>query len=393
MPNKKRILIVNLSLEVGGIQSAMINMANELSKTYDVDIFLYNNTGILKDRLCTDVNVLKTSWRFEAIGSTIKSLFKLRRFKHLFFRLFATIWTKLFNNNLPISIAIKKQKKLVGYDLAIAYHQEQRKKSVTSGFSRFVDKCVEAKKKVAWLHYDSKSIDLDSRYNNKFYAKMDKIVCVSRSLMDNFKELNQELSNKMEYCYNFMNYDKFIQKSLEEQEIKFDKNHFICFSACRLSEEKGIPRAIRAINDILKKHSDIRWYIAGGGPEKPNIEQEIKKYSLENQIILIGNQSNPYTYMKNADLVINVSYHEAAPMVYLESKALGVPMFATETSSTRELLDENASFICENTEEGIKEKFSFVINNRAIVEKAKNNLKHYVANNEQSFAKIKELIG
>lgn len=390
---KKKILIVNKSFGLGGIQSSMVNMANMLSKDYDIDMFIYHPVGVMKDRVDDRIKVLAPSWRINALGMTLKEAIKTKKIKVIAFRVFATIWTKLFNNDLPIKRAIRKQTELGKYDIAIAYHQEQRKKSLTSGFTRFIDERVVAKRKVAWIHYDSNAISLDNNYNNKFYGKMDKIVCVSKSLMNNFEKNNPALQGKVDYCYNFVNYDNVIQKSLEEQVIKFPANEFVCFSACRLSEEKGLPRAIKAMADVFKQNKDVVWYIAGDGIERENIEDAIKEYKLQDQIILIGNQSNPYTYMKNADLVINVSYHEAAPMVYLESKALGVPMFATETSSTRELLDKNASFICENTEEGIKEKFSFVINNRAIVEKAKNNLKHYVANNEQSFAKIEELIG
>lgn len=389
----KKILLVNKSFTVGGIQSSMINMANELSKYYEVHLFLYNPSGVMKDRVNSSVKVLEPSWRFRCLGMTVKDAFRTKKIGFVVFRIFAMVWSKLFDNRFPIAIAIKHQPKMTGYDLAIAYHQEQRKKSVMSGFARVVDRCVESKKKVAWLHFDSNTIDLDSQYNNPFYQKMDKVVCVSKSLMEHFAKAYPELSNKMDYCYNFMLYDVIKEKGLERQEIEYPANKFICFSACRLTEEKALVRGVSALSEVMKAHNEIVWYIAGDGVERNNIEKAIASHGLEQQIILIGNQPNPYPYIRNANLVLNVSYHEAAPMVFFESKALGTPVFSTRTSSATELLsDKIDSFICENSEDGIRDQFAWIIENKQYVENAKIQLATYYASNEASMLKIKKLI-
>ncbi|MBQ3231027.1 MAG: glycosyltransferase [Clostridia bacterium] len=389
----KKILLVNKSFELGGIQSSMVNMANELSKHYEVHLFVYNPSGVMKERLNDKVKVLDTSWRFKCLGMTIKGALKSKSIKLAAFRVFAAVWSKLFTNKLPLNMAIKHQPKMVGYDLAIAYHQEQRKTAVVSGFARVVDRCVEAKKKVAWLHFDSSTIDLDSEFNNPFYQKMDKVVCVSKSLMENFANAHSELSDKMDYCYNFMLYDVIKEKSLQPQGVEFPSNKFVCFSACRLTEEKALVRGISAMSGVLKEHPEVVWYIAGDGTERNNIETAIKENSLEKQIVLIGHQSNPYPYIRNANLVLNLSYHEAAPMVFFESKALGTPVFATKTASATELLTDNTdSFICENSESGIRERFAWVVENRDAVEAARLNLEKYEANNDASVAKVGELI-
>ena len=389
----KKILIVNKSFELGGIQTSMINMANTLSQHYEVHLFIYNPEGILKERLCDDVKILDSSWLFKCIGMSLKDALQTKEVKIILFRLFAALWAKLFNNILPLNLAIMHQTKMTGYDLAIAYHQEQRKKSVTSGFVRVVDKCVVAKKKVAWIHYDSNSINLDHDFNYPFYQKMDKVVCVSKSLMNNFADTYPELKKKMDYCYNFMLYDVIKEKGLEKQKVNYPLNKFVCFSACRLTEEKALVRGITALSKVMKQYKDIVWYIAGDGVERNNIENAIREHKLENQIILIGNQSNPYPYIRNANLVLNVSFHEAAPMIFFESKALGTPIFATRTASAEELIDDNKdSFICENSEVGIYERFEWIIQNKKHLQTATSYLMNYHSNNEESLLKIKNLI-
>lgn len=388
----KKILLVNKSFELGGIQSSMVNMANELSKYYEVYLFLYNPEGVMKERLSENVRVLETSWRFRCLGMSIKDVLRTKKIKMIIFRVFATVWAKLFNNELPISKAMKHHGELGEYDLAIAYHQEQRKKSVVSGFTRVVDRLVKAKTKAAWLHFDNSTIDLDSEYNNPFYAKMDKIVCVSKSLMENFAAMYPDLGSKMDYCYNFMLYDVIKEKSLAPQEIPYPEDKFICFSACRLTEEKALVRGIDSVSSILKAHPEVVWYIAGDGSERSDIEDVIKKRGLEAQIKLIGNQPNPYPYMKNAKLTMNVSYHEAAPMIFFESKSLGTPVFATRTLSAEELLSDRIdSFICDNSADGIRDLFNFVIENKELVEDAALRLKSSNASNDASISKIKDL--
>ena len=253
----KRILLVNKSFEIGGIQSSMINMANELSNHYQVDLFLYNPCGILKDRLCEKVNVLDPSWRFKALGAPLSQLFRERSVKCIAFKIFAALWCKMFDNSLPINLAIKHQPKLKGYDLAIAYHQEQRKHALVSGFARALDHCVEARKKASWMHFDSDTIDLDSSFNNPFYEKMDKVVFVSKSLRDIFVRKYSHFDQKADYCYNFMLYDAIKQKSEVTQAVPYPANAFVCFSACRLSSEKGIVRAIESLKNVFESNPEL----------------------------------------------------------------------------------------------------------------------------------------
>lgn len=388
----KKILIVNKSFETGGIQSSLVNMANALADSYQVDLLVYDPDGPMKQRLNPKVNVLPSSWRLRALGMPMGKALHSGSLRIAAYRIFAAAWCKLVDNRLPVKLAIRHQSKLTGYDLAIAFHQEQRKNAVVSGFTRVVDACVEAKKKAAWIHFDSERLDLDSSYNMPFYEKMDHIVCCSRSVMKHFAEKHPNVK-EMEYCYNLIDYEQIREKSDQVQPMPFPKDAFICYSACRLSKEKALPRAIRAMADIFRENPKLMWYIAGEGVEKEKIEAAIKEAGLRDQIILTGSHSNPYPYMKNADMVMNVSYHEAAPMVYLEAKCLGVPVFATKTASTEEMLDDGVNaFICENSEEGIRETFAQLMACPDRVRAAKGKLQGYTGGNEQLLLKIEKLL-
>lgn len=385
----KKILIINKSFELGGIQSSMLNLVKELSKHYQVDLFIYKHKGPMRERLPENVCVLPVSWRVQALGLSFREALACGKPKLLVYRLFATVWTKLFSNKLPIGMALKKQEKLTGYDMAIGYHHERGKKDVVSGFSRVADVCTDAKMKIAFLHYDNSRLDLDSAYNAQFYRKMDKIVCVSETLSRTYAERRPELADKTDFLVNFADYEGMREKSLEETDTSYPANSIVCFSACRLNAEKAIVRAVHALAEAFRAHSDLYWYIAGDGPERENIQNAIREKGLEGRIVLLGQKSNPYGYMKNAQLVMNVSYHEAAPMVFLEARALGVPVFAVKTSSAEEFLTDGVdAFLCENTQDSIRDRFQWVISHPEEIENARRNLEGYAAGNEESLKKF-----
>lgn len=385
----KRILLVNESFKIGGIETALVNLANALQKHCEVDILVYHPGGPMRAALNDGIRVLEPSWRMQAIGVSMSEALHAGDLRVLIAHLFCALWTKLFDNALPVQWMLTHEKRLMGYDLAIAFRQEQRKHIVCSGFSRYVSQCVDARVNAAWLHYDPSVLDLDSAYNLPFYRKMNKIVMVSKALQEKFNELHPELKEKTDYCYNVVDREDLLRKSGEPQEIPYPKGRIVCFSACRLSEEKALVRGIQALAPSFHAHNDLLWYIAGDGSEKENLQAAIREAGLEDRILLLGQQNNPYPYMKNADLLLNLSYHEAAPMVFLEAHALGVPVFATRTSSADELLQDGVTdFICENTEEGIRERFMGLMNNPQQLTHAKRKMATAVWPYESSVGKV-----
>lgn len=389
--SKKRILFINSHFGVGGIESSLISMVNILCEKYDVDLLMYYPEGPMKERLDPRVNIVESCFALKAMGMSVSQAFKSKNILIILFRIFGSVWSAVFNNSFPIWLASKIQPKLTGYDFAIAYRPETFKKSIGSGYVRILCRCTQAKTKAAWIHFDSYNFDNDRKFNLRYYDKVDLIVGVSKSVSDAFKAVNPSLANKTDYCYNFIEFEKLLKKSEESQATVYPRDKFICFSASRLNPEKGFPRAISALSPVLKEYQDIMWYIAGDGQERNGIEKSIKENGLEDRIILLGNQNNPYPYMKNADLYLSLSFHEAAPVVYMEAKALGLPVFTTETSSSHEMLNDGTEdFICENSENGIRRKFSEIMRERERVESAKQLIGSKVISNERSFKKIYE---
>ena len=87
-----------------------------------------------------------------------------------------------------------------------------------------------------------------------------------------------------------------------------------------------------------------------------SLRQMVRERNLENHVKFHGQQGNPYRYLKNADLFLLTSYHEAAPMVIEEARCLGVPVLSTEIISTKEMVTEaEAGWVCDNDQQALNE--------------------------------------
>lgn len=385
----KRVLLVCDSFEMGGIQSSLVNLANALAKVCSVDLFIYHPQGPLKERLSPQVRILPVSWRTQAMGMSLGAALHSSSLRTALFRSFAAVWAKLFDNTLPLRIAFSHEPQLTGYDLAIGYFQEQSRHYVVSGFIRFIDMRVEASLKAGWLHYDPSMLELDNAFNLPLYRRMDKIVLVSRSLKEKYDALHPDLRDKTDFCYNVIDREELLAKSAQTQAIPYPEGRTICFSACRLSEEKAIVRGVKALAPVFRANAELMWFIAGDGAERERIQSAIDEEQLADRIRLIGQQSNPYPYMRHADLLMNVSYHEAAPMVFMEAHVLGVPVFATRTSSADELLrDGETDFICENSETGIRERFQHLMDQPQQLREAKKRAEAAQCSYEDGIARL-----
>ncbi len=384
---KKKILLVNKSFVVGGIQSSMLNLINAIKDDYDVDVCVFCNEGQLKNRLPEGINVIKTNKLLQLHGMSVGEA-KKTGFLMYMFRLFLGAFDRIFTNKLFFNLAMMLQQPLNGYDAVVAYHHEDSPNAVVSGFYRFIDKKTDAPVKLGWIHYDPYKISYDDRKNRKYMERMSKIICVSKGTADIFKKRHPELNVPVDYCYNVQDIDRILTLSKEEPEVLFPKETLNCFSACRFSPQKAIPRAIRAFAPVLKKHPDVRWYIAGDGEDMQEARNLISEHGIEKSVILLGSLSNPYPYFLRSDLYIQPSVYEAAPMVYGEAMICGTPILTTENISAYELVTPEFGMVCENSENGLNKAFFELTENREIITGMRKNLETKTYNNQEILDKL-----
>jgi len=349
----KKVLITIGNMNVGGIQKSLLELLKALSQCpeYEVSLFCCKKVGAFLERIPESISILPENPYAAAAEQTLAEC-KEQGKKYYFFRMIMSLWSKLFTKEIPSTVLCK----LIGnigeeYDVSISYSQPIEDHAFCNLTNEIVLNCTRAAQKITFVHCDFGVYGGNTKRNRKLYARFDRIAAVSESVGKRFAEIVPVCSGKLHTVYNFCDCNEIEQLAAQDPLI-YTKKTFI--SVARLSEEKGILRCIPIFNKLKNDGFDFEWHIVGDGPIRHQIETEIDRYGLAEDIILEGEQMNPYRYMKHAAFFLLPSFHEAAPVVFDEALALGLPVLTTKTLSAEEIVgNPGHGYVCEQTEEAI----------------------------------------
>jgi len=169
------------------------------------------------------------------------------------------------------------------------------------------------------------------------------------------------------------------------------EDEFNMVMVSRLENQKAHMRFMPIVKKLADEGHKFKLNIIGDGILRPDIENYIQENNMDSYVKLFGQQSNPFPFIKQADLFVLVSYYEAAPMVYNESQLIGTPIFTTKIISAEEMVGDYG-FICENNEDDIYKKLKFVLENKNLIEEKKEKLKNYTYDNDAIVKKLLSFI-
>ncbi|MCC2931125.1 glycosyltransferase [Bacillus sp. LBG-1-113] len=122
---------------------------------------------------------------------------------------------------------------------------------------------------------------------------------------------------------------------------KKKENEFVMIA--RYHEEKGIEKAIGAMDIVKGTHPNIVLNIYGSGPHKPQYEELIKKKKLTN-VVLHEYTSDPAKQYKQALATLLTSKFEGFSLAICESFSCGTPVISFDVKySPRELIAQNSA--------------------------------------------------
>lgn len=98
--------------------------------------------------------------------------------------------------------------------------------------------------------------------------------------------------------------------------------------------------------EALKKVKDdglrFRYSIIGEGPLRNEVETMIKELGLSEMVQLLGRVNDPETYLDQADIFIHSSKGEGCSNAILEAMYMALPVIASDTGGTSEIVGSNA---------------------------------------------------
>ncbi|TWT57060.1 Alpha-D-kanosaminyltransferase [Thalassoglobus neptunius] len=119
----------------------------------------------------------------------------------------------------------------------------------------------------------------------------------------------------------------------------------IVLAAGRLHPQKGFPDLLEAFRTVRETHSDVHLIIAGEGPQRQELEAQIRHLKLDGSVTLAGFRSDLTTLMQQADLFVLSSLWEGMPNVVLQAMECGLPVVATEVEGVPDVIESNLTGI------------------------------------------------
>ena len=131
---------------------------------------------------------------------------------------------------------------------------------------------------------------------------------------------------------------------VEKREIPFPQKFFKIVQVKRLNHErKGQDLLIKAAHELIHKQGvdKLKFYIIGEGDSKVYLEQMIKDYELDNNVIMEGNKSREWIYknLSKYDLFVHPSRFEGFGLTVVEAMAAKVPVVASNIEGPAEILN------------------------------------------------------
>ncbi|MGH7799427.1 MAG: glycosyltransferase [Thermodesulfobacteriota bacterium] len=139
----------------------------------------------------------------------------------------------------------------------------------------------------------------------------------------------------------------------------------------RLVEKKGHEYAIKAIAEVVKRHRNIDYMIAGEGPSRSNLENLVLRLEIKNYVKFLGavDQEEVLRLYEHSHIFLLSSVtasdgdSEGLPVVLLEAQAVGLPIISTLHSGIPEgVLDGKSGFLVpEKDVDALADKIEYLI--------------------------------
>lgn len=140
------------------------------------------------------------------------------------------------------------------------------------------------------------------------------------------------------------------------REFGFTPEQKILLCIGELLPNKNQTMAIHAMQEIVKQFPDAQLLLAGNGPEKEHLEQEIANCGLQNNIKMLGYCTYLEKYQQIADLLVACSHREGLPLNLVEAMLSGNPVVATINRGHRELIKDGENGYLVNSVDQMAER-------------------------------------
>lgn len=399
----KKIAFMLSSMNMGGTEKALLSLLSAMDlKKYEITIFLLEKKGDLLKQVPKKVKVVEIEEYFhikkyihESIYFNLKNELKNKKYFRVLVLGCKYLVSKIKNSSVVYYDYISKNIAIDdgNYDIAVAYQGPM------NYITYLVSKKINAKKKVAWIHFDIEQMGYTGKMARGLYNEIDNIFVVSRYAKEKFIKEFPKLKDKTEVMLNVVPVGEILKKG-KTLENPYETNEDIkILTIGRISNQKGqdiIPMIARKLKSLK---INFRWYLIGNveecDVENPFeiLKNKIQEYGVEEEIKYLGVKENPYEWIEHCDIYVQPSRYEGYCTTTNEAKLFCKPIITTDVSGSDEQFKNNETgIIVEFDEEQIFQAIKRVIGNIELRKNLCDNLKKEIINKERECSDIQKFL-
>ena len=340
----KKIVFCLQRMTLGGVEKELIAVLKKIHNDFDITLLLLyqEDSEILKD-IPDTVKIKILNIDKDYFCGSVTELAKKRIKRGAFFEAAAIVAKRFLRIGMTgTNINISGIPGLDDtFDVAVCYHIH------SPIMLKYVAQKITAKKKVAWIHNDFYTTKYPIQRLKKYIVLYDEFVAVSQKVEHEFRIFCPWYRGGISTAYNYLDADEVIelaQEPVEEQQYRNEKN-VILLTVGRFSEQKGIDLAIQACSMLKKAKLKFHWFLIGYGELEDLYRKLIKEHDVSDYFTILGKKTNPYPYIKQCDISVQPSRHEAYPLVLMEAKILKRPIVCTDFDGADEQIDSGINGI------------------------------------------------
>lgn len=125
------------------------------------------------------------------------------------------------------------------------------------------------------------------------------------------------------------------------KELGISPQDKIILTLSRVAAEKKIDQILDVLPSILEEEPNLKFVIAGDGPDMQPLKDQVARLSLEEYVIFTGSveHSDVGNYYRMADLFVSASDTETQGLTYIEALAAGTKSVVYRTEYTEQIFD------------------------------------------------------
>jgi len=328
-----RVAVVVRTLKIGGMEKVAVSLADAFAESGHESHLIYfkdrNNVFEPNSNVALHQFDLDKTLHYSGIGLLYEGFARLMnvivRKSYFVYKGLAT--ASIFKHRLS-----QLEKRVGDFDLVIVRGQGTFEMLWPIQDTRMVQVCENV------VYSEPLKFSLHKLYTSLIYRQKN-VACVSYVVEESFKKMQEDYGVDNPKVVTITNpIDSVETKVLSEAYQPEIKGPYIV-NVGRIVPIKNIPLLVDAFHyarvELGLKHKLV---IVGDGSDRKKVEQQVFALGLQDEVHFTGFISNPYPWMKEADLYVLSSISEGLGMVLLEAIASGTKVVSTDCDGVRDVM-------------------------------------------------------